>query len=204
MLLCDRQIEELSINQGLISPFSKNLIREFIVNGNPNMPPGILKCLSFGLSSFGYDLRLSPKSFKVFKHLPGRVVNPKQFNSNNLEELQLFKDKYGSFFIFPAHSYGLGIIVESLRVPKNISGICFGKSTYARCGIAVNMTPVEAGFQGNLTVGVMNGSSADVRIFAGEGIAQILFLEGIECSVSYDDRQGKYQNQSECITIAKI
>ncbi len=131
-------------------------------------------------------------------------MNPKKFNPDNLEKTKLQKDKDGDFFILPAHSYGLGVALERMKVPENITVICLGKSTYARLGIIVNTTPAEAGWEGHLTLEFSNSSGADCRIYANEGICQILFFEGDPCATTYNDRQGKYQNQPEKVTLAKI
>jgi dCTP deaminase len=106
--------------------------------------------------------------------------------------------------VLPAHSYGLGVALERLEVPENVTVICIGKSTYARIGIIANLTPAEAGWRGHLTLEFSNSSSADCRIYANEGIVQLLFLEGVPCEVSYEKRRGKYQDQSEQVTLARI
>ncbi|MDJ1183360.1 dCTP deaminase [Roseofilum sp. BLCC_M143] len=140
----------------------------------------------------------------MFKHIPGTVVNPKCFNSDNLESVPLHHDEYGDFFIIPAHSYGLGVALERLSIPSNITAICLGKSTYARCSIILNATPAEAGWRGYLTLELSNSSSADCRVYANEGIAQLLFLEGEPCHVTYDDRFGKYQDQEHRVVLPKV
>ena len=160
--------------------------------------------MSYGCSSYGYDLRLSSKEFLIFRHVPGTVMNPKKFNPDNLEKTILHHDDDGDFFILPAHSYGLGVALEKMKVPENITVICIGKSTYARLGIIVNTTPAEAGWEGHLTLEFSNSSGADCRIYADEGICQLLFFEGDPCSTTYQDRKGKYQNQPERVTLAKI
>lgn len=184
---------------GMITPFEDNLIRH-IEEGNGLGRP----VLSYGCSSFGYDLRLSPKQFLVFRHVPGTIMDPKAFNPDNLEEVPLRTDAKGSFFVLPAHSYGLGVAFERLKMPSNVTGICLGKSTYARMGVICNMTPAEAGWEGHLTLEFSNSSGADCRIYANEGICQILFLEGKPCAVSYATRSGKYQQQDEQVTLAKV
>lgn len=126
--------------KGMISPFEPSLIRERQINSAALLHPVI----SYGLSSYGYDIRLSPVEFRIFRHVPGTVVDPKNFNPQNLEPTQLHTDANGSFFILPAHSYGLGVALERLEVPENITVICINKSTYARCGIIANLTPAEA------------------------------------------------------------
>ena len=193
---------DLWINQkaseGMINPFQSNLVRH-LEPDNKQKP-----VLSYGCSSYGYDLRLSSKEFLIFRHVPGTVMNPKKFNPDNLEKTVLHRDEDGEFFILPAHSYGLGVALEKMKVPENITVICIGKSTYARLGIIVNTTPAEAGWEGHLTLEFSNSSGADCRIYANEGICQLLFFEGDPCATTYEDRRGKYQNQPEKVTLAKI
>lgn len=186
-------------SKGMISPFEPTLIRKMDLATGSTIP-----VISYGLSSFGYDIRLSPKEFRIFRHIPGTVIDPKHFNPDNLEPTQLRTDENGSYFILPAHSYGLGVALECLAIPNNITTICIGKSTYARCGIIANLTPAEAGWRGYLTLEFSNSSSADCRIYASEGVVQLLFLEGEPCQVSYETRQGKYQDQAEIVTLAKV
>ncbi len=186
--------------KGMITPFESSLIRE--INGSESGLPR--RVISYGLSSYGYDIRLSPREFRIFKHIPGTVVDPKNFKEQNLESTLLHTDDSGNYFILPAHSYGLGVALERLEVPDNISVICIGKSTYARCGIIANLTPAEAAWRGHLTLEFSNSSSADCRIYAAEGVVQLLFLEGEPCAISYEARQGKYQDQPERVTIARI
>ena len=184
--------------KGMISPFVPSLIREL------KEPLPYRPVISYGLSSYGYDIRLSGVEFRIFRHIPGTVVDPKKFNPQNLEPTQLHTDESGSYFILPAHSYGLGVALERLEVPNNITVICIGKSTYARCGIIANLTPAEAAWRGHLTLEFSNSSSADCRIYADEGVVQLLFLEGEPCAISYEARQGKYQDQAEVVTLAKM
>lgn len=180
--------------QGMITPFVPELVR---VEGDRPV-------ISYGCSSFGYDLRLSPNDFRIFRHVPGTVVDPKNFSDRNLEQAKLHGDENGEFFILPAHSYGLGVALERIQIPENITVICIGKSTYARCGIIANLTPGEAGWAGHLTLEFSNSSSADARLYANEGAVQLLFLEGDRCEVSYQKRNGKYQNQACEVTLAKV
>jgi dCTP deaminase len=194
MILNDQHISRLA-QSGMIQPFESTLIR--------NTESGI-NVLSYGLSSFGYDLRLSPCEFKVFRHIPGTVVDPKNFQSDNLEHVALQNDMTGSYFILPARSYGLGVAVEKLSLPSDVTAICVGKSTYARCGIIANVTPAEAGWSGHLTLEFSNSSAADCRIYADEGIVQMLFFQGDTCITSYQKRVGKYQGQEQHITLPKI
>ncbi|MFN3926783.1 MAG: dCTP deaminase [Pseudanabaenaceae cyanobacterium] len=180
--------------QGMITPFEPQLVRQV----------DDLRVISYGLSSYGYDIRLSPKDFRVFRHIPGTVVDPKNFNPDNLEPAKLHRDGNGEFFIMPAHSYGLGVALERLEVPENVTVLCIGKSSYARTGLIANLTPAEAGWRGHLTLEFSNSSSADCRIYANEGVVQLLFLVGEPCAVSYEKRKGKYQDQSETVTLARV
>jgi dCTP deaminase len=193
MIKNDTWITQMA-TKGMITPFEPQLVRH--VDGLP--------VISFGLSSYGYDLRLSPSEFRIFRHIPGTVVDPKHFNPANLEPAILHEDENGSYFVLPAHSYGLGVALERLEVPENMTVICIGKSTYARIGLIANLTPAEAGWRGHLTLEFSNSSSADCRIYANEGIVQLLFLEGAPCAVSYETRRGKYQDQSERVTLARV
>lgn len=181
-------------SQGMIAPFEPRLVRRV-----ENLP-----VISFGLSSFGYDIRLSPSDFRIFRHIPGTVVDPKNFNADNLEASKLHQDDNGQFFILPAHSYGLGVALERLEIPDNITVLCIGKSSYARIGLIANLTPAEAGWRGHLTLEFSNSSSADCRIYAHEGVVQLLFLEGEPCSISYHTRAGKYQDQPESVTLVRV
>jgi dCTP deaminase len=193
MIKHDTWIQEMAA-KGMIAPFEPKLVRQ--VEGVP--------VISYGLSSYGYDLRLSPAEFRIFRHIPGTVVDPKNFSPANLEPAELHRDRNGEFFILPAHSYGLGVALERLEVPENVTVICIGKSTYARTGLIANLTPAEAGWRGYLTLEFSNSSSADCRIYANEGVVQLLFLEGAPCAVSYEDRRGKYQDQPEQVTLARV
>ncbi len=186
--------------KGMILPFEPSLIRK--VQKDPSLE--VRPVISYGLSSYGYDIRLSSAEFRIFRHIPGTVVDPKNFNPQNLEATQLHTDVDGSYFILPAHSYGLGVALERLEIPDYITVICIGKSTYARCGIIANLTPAEAAWRGHLTLEFSNSSSADCRIYANEGVVQLLFLEGEPCAISYETRQGKYQDQAETVTLAKV
>ncbi|PSO46888.1 MAG: dCTP deaminase [Cyanobacteria bacterium SW_9_44_58] len=194
MLKNDEWIKEKA-SQGMISPFESQQIRKL----DNDVP-----VISYGLSSFGYDIRLSPNEFRIFRHIPGTIVDPKNFNPDNLEPTELCTDETGSYFILPAHSYGLGVALERLEIPDNVTVICIGKSTYARCGLIANITPAEAGWRGHLTLEISNSSSADCKIYANEGIVQLVFLEGDPCSVSYEQRKGKYQEQPDRVTLARI
>jgi dCTP deaminase len=209
MLLSDIEISRLA-QDGMIEPYVGSLIREVQEtrswsDGNRTITSsGIRRVLSYGASSYGYDLRLSPKEFLIFRHIPGTVVDPKAFNPANLEPAELHSDEHGEFFILPAHSYGLGVAVERLQLPADITALFIGKSSMARCGVIANLTPGEAGWRGHLTLEFSNSSGADVRIYANEGIVQALFFRGEQCSTTYQDRAGKYQDQTEAVTLARV
>lgn len=194
MLKNDAWIRDRALNDSMITPFESKLIRELENR----------RVISYGLSSFGYDLRLSSNEFFTFRHIPGTVVNPKQFNPKNLERAELHSDEYGDYFILPAHSYGLGVAVEHLKIPDNITCLFIGKSTYARIGVIANLTPGEAGWCGHLTLEFSNSSGADCRLYANEGVCQALFFEGEKCEVSYEARSGKYQNQPNQVVMARV
>lgn len=195
MIKNDKWIREQAAN-GMLSPYEPGIVRQVADR----------KVFSYGTGSYSYDLRLSAKEFKVFRHIPGSIVNPKAFNPAHLVDAELHYDEYGAYFILPANTYGLGVAVERLEVPDNIQVICLGKSSYARVGAIVNMTPAEASWKGHLTLEISNSSSADIRIYANEGICVLLFLEGEPCEVSYQARPdgGKYQNQTEQVTFARV
>jgi dCTP deaminase len=199
MIKNDAWIDKMAAG-GMIQPFQPSLVRHVDLQGSQTPHPVI----SYGLSSYGYDIRLSSSEFRIFRHVPGTVVDPKNFNPENLEPTALVTDKSGSYFILPAHSYGLGVALEKISVPDNISVICIGKSTYARCGIIANLTPAEAGWRGHLTLEFSNSSSADCRIYANEGVVQLIFFEGEPCQISYETRRGKYQDQDERVTLARV
>ncbi|MGL4880467.1 MAG: dCTP deaminase [Waterburya sp.] len=185
----DVWIAEQVKKSGMIEQFEPELVRQL----------GNYKVISYGLSSYGYDIRLSDRDFKIFHRIPGSIVDPRSFNSDYLETIQHYTDYTGRYFIIPAHSYGLGVAVERLRMPQNVTAICIGKSTYARAGIICNMTPVEAGWEGHLTLEFSNSSDCDCKVYANQGVAQLLFFEGGPCKTSYSDRKGKYQGQGEVV-----
>lgn len=194
MLLSDRQIHELAMCNDMITPFFPELIRR--VSGS--------RVISFGLSSYGYDIRLSEAEFRVFRHIPGEIVDPKNFNPKYLEWVDAKHDDNGTYFIIPGNSYALGVAVEKLHIPDDVTVICLGKSTYARCGIIANVTPAESAWRGHLTLEFSNSSNADCKIYANEGVLQLLFLRGEKCNTTYSDRHGKYQDQPERIILSRL
>jgi dCTP deaminase len=166
---------------------------------------GHTQLISCGLSSFGYDLTLSPDDFRIFRRVPGTVVDPKHFTGSHLETSKLITLISGErFFVLPAHSYALGVSTERLHMPPDVVGVCVGKSTYARCGVICNVTPLEPGWKGHLTIEISNSSDSDVRVYANEGIAQVLFHQGATPQTTYADRSGKYQDQRHEVTLARL
>ncbi len=203
MIQNDTWITEMAA-QGMIYPFTPWLVRFLPGEMDDRGYASTRRVISYGLSSYGYDIRLSPKEFKVFRHIPGTVIDPKNFNPANLDPVELHEDECGEFFILPAHSYGLGVALEKLQIPENVTVLCIGKSTYARAGIIANLTPAEAGWRGHLTLEFSNSSSADCRIYANEGVVQLLFFQGDRCETSYEARKGKYQGQPEQVVVARV
>jgi dCTP deaminase len=188
----DWRIRALAMGADMISPFEPGKVRK--VHRAP--------VVSYGTSSYGYDLRLAPHDFRVFRHVPGLIVDPKAFDDRCLAPAELQQGETGAYFILPAHTYALGVVIERLKLPPNVTAIFIGKSTYARLGVIVNTTPGEAGWEGFLTVEISNSSGADCRIYANEGICQALFYEGVPCDRPYGD--GKYQGQAAGVTLARI
>lgn len=179
----DRWIKKMALEQGMISPFEEKQVRQGVI--------------SFGLSSYGYDVRIADE-FKIFTNVFGAVVDPKNFDPKS------FVDFKGEVCIIPPNSFALGRTVEYFRIPRNAMTICVGKSTYARCGIITNVTPLEPGWEGHVTLEVSNTTPLPAKIYANEGIAQILFFESDEqCLVSYADKKGKYQAQ-QGVTLPKV
>ncbi len=172
----------------LIQPFDAQLVRE--VSGR--------RIISAGASSYGYDMRLADDGFRVFSPIHGREIDPKKFDDDSLVEPPLQTSEDGSrYYLMPPHSYALGVTVETFIMPRNVTGIAMGKSTYARAGLLVNTTPLEAGWKGRLVVELANLADLPLRVYVNEGIGQVVFLQSDEdCTVSYEDRGGKYQGQT--------
>ena len=178
----DSWIREMAQTRGMIDPFTETLKREGVI--------------SFGLSSYGYDARVS-REFKIFTNVDSAVVDPKHFSS------QSFVDRELDVCVVPPNSFALARTVEYFRIPRDVLVICLGKSTYARCGIIVNVTPLEPEWEGHVTLEFSNTTPLPARIYANEGVAQMLFFESDEvCSTSYADRGGKYQGQKG-VTLPK-
>jgi dCTP deaminase len=182
MVKNDRWIREMA-SKGMIKPFNKEQIRKGVI--------------SYGISSYGYDMRIADE-FKIFTGANNTVVDPKSFHKDS------FIDFKGDVCIVPPNSFILGRSVEYFRIPRDVLVICLGKSTYARCGIVTNVTPLEPEWEGYVTIEISNTSPLPAKIYANEGIAQLIFIQGSEvCEKSYADKKGKYQAQKK-ITLARI
>jgi dCTP deaminase len=182
----DRWIRHMALEHRMIEPFESGQVRA--VNGE--------RVISFGTSSYGYDIRCA-REFKVFTNINSAVVDPKNFDPAS------FVDIDADVCIIPPNSFALARTVEYFRIPRNVLTICLGKSTYARCGIIVNVTPLEPEWEGHVTLEFSNTTTLPARIYANEGVAQVIFLESDEaCEVSYRDRGGKYQAQTG-VTLPK-
>jgi len=181
--MSDKWIREKSINENMIEPFMDRQHRDGTI--------------SYGLSSYGYDSRVS-EEFKIFTNVDSAVVDPNDFSN------QRFFDRPGEVCILPPNSFALARPVEYFRIPNAVLVICLGKSTYARCGIIVNVTPLEPGWEGHVTLEFANTTPLPAKIYANEGACQFLFLQGNEpCEVSYADRSGKYMGQRG-VTLPKL
>lgn len=182
-IMNDRWIRETSLAYGMIKPFTEKQISKGKI--------------SYGLSSFGYDLRVG-HDFKIFTNVNSAVVDPKAFTQES------FIDFSGDVCIIPPNSFALASSMEYMKIPRNVMCVCVGKSTYARCGIITNVTPLEPGWEGHVTLEISNTTTLPAKIYAGEGLVQVLFFASEEdCQVSYADRSGKYQGQRG-ITIPKV
>lgn len=179
----DTWIRRMALERKMIEPFVESQVREGVI--------------SYGLSSYGYDIRVADE-FKIFTNINSTIVDPKSFDE------QSFVDFKGEVCIIPPNSFALARTVEYFRIPREVLTICLGKSTYARCGIIVNVTPFEPEWEGYATLEISNTTPLPAKIYAGEGIAQVVFFEadGV-CEVSYADKKGKYQAQRE-ITLPRI
>ncbi|MBN8887741.1 MAG: dCTP deaminase [Rudaea sp.] len=176
----DRWIRRMADKHGMIEPFEAGQVR---VNASGG------KLISYGTSSYGYDVRCADE-FKIFTNINSTIVDPKHFDSRS------FVDVKAPECIIPPNSFALARTVEYFRIPRNVLTVCLGKSTYARCGIIVNVTPLEPEWEGHVTLEFSNTTPLPARIYANEGVAQMLFFESDEvCEVSYADRGGKYQGQ---------
>jgi dCTP deaminase len=173
----DFRIREYALKEKMIEPFTDKQVRGGVI--------------SYGLSSYGYDIRVADE-FKIFTNVNSAIVDPKQFDPRSMVDFK------GDICVIPPNSFALAKTIEYFRIPRNILTICVGKSTYARCGIIVNVTPFEPEWEGYVTLEISNTTPLPARIYANEGIAQVLFFESNQvCEVSYADRKGKYQKQTD-------
>lgn len=181
----DRWIRRMALEHRMIEPFYDRNVR-----------PGVI---SYGVSSYGYDMRLAPE-FKIFTNVHSATVDPKSFNPHSFVEAD------DDACVIPPNSFALARSTEFFRIPRNILTICLGKSTYARCGIIINVTPLEPEWEGHVTLEISNTTPLPARVYANEGIAQLVFLEASPddiCEVSYADKKGKYQGQTG-VTLPKL
>jgi len=179
----DRWIRKMALEHRMIEPFSEKQVRDGVV--------------SYGVSSYGYDVRIADE-FKIFTNINSTIVDPKSFDPRS------FVDFKGEVCIIPPNSFALARTVEYFRIPRSVITVCVGKSTYARCGIIVNVTPFEPEWEGIVTLEVSNTTPLPAKIYANEGIAQVLFFESDEvCETSYADKKGKYQGQ-QVLTLPKL
>ncbi|MFH1619655.1 MAG: dCTP deaminase [bacterium] len=183
MLKADAWIRKMSLEHGMIDPFVDKLVAYGKV--------------SYGLSSYGYDIRVADE-YKIFTNIHTTIVDPKDFDPRS------FLDVKAPYCVVPPNSFALARSIEYFRIPRSVTGLCIGKSTYARCGIVVNITPLEAEWEGHLTLEISNTTPLPAKIYSNEGIAQLIFLEADQlCEVSYADRKGKYQAQTG-VTLPRI
>ena len=192
-VLSDKKIRERAA-EGMIVPFVDKL-----VNQDNDVP-----VLSYGLSSYGYDIRLSPNQCLLFGGVQHGMCDAKDFDPDILKETELHEDERGKYFILPPYGYCLGVAVEYLKLPRDVTVVAVGKSTYARAGIMANITPAEAGWEGHLTLEISNCTPLFNKIYANEGICQLLFYQGDPCEVSYQERKGKYQKQPYEVVYSKV
>jgi len=194
MVLADHEIK---LRHGMITPFQPTQVKTKVITRNQEGPEGgvyleeaVVPIISYGLSSYGYDARLGAE-FKVFNNLSGAVVDPHHFDSQCFVEAAS-----DSHCLIPPNSFALGMTMEMFDIPRDLMVICIGKSTYARCGVVVNVTPLEPEWRGQVTIEISNTSPCPAKVYVGEGIAQFIFLKAnAVCEQSYADRKGKYQDQ---------
>jgi dCTP deaminase len=179
----DRWIKKMALEHAMIEPFEDRQMREGVI--------------SYGLSSYGYDIRVADE-FKVFTNINSTVVDPKHFDARS------FVDIRADVCIIPPNSFALAKTVEYFRIPRDVLTVCVGKSTYARCGLIVNVTPFEPEWEGYVTLEISNTTPLPAKVYANEGIAQVLFFQSDEvCEVSYADKKGKYQGQ-QGLTLPRL
>jgi len=175
----DHWIKKMALEHEMISPFVESQVRNGVV--------------SYGVSSYGYDIRVADE-FKIFTNVHSAIVDPKNFDPKSMVDFK------GEICVIPPNSFALARTIEYFKIPRSVLTICLGKSTYARCGIIVNVTPFEPEWEGYVTLEISNTTPLPARIYANEGIAQVLFFQADEeCNISYADKKGKYQNQQSII-----
>jgi dCTP deaminase len=179
----DHWIRKMALEHRMIEPFANSQVRNGVI--------------SYGVSSYGYDIRVADE-FKIFTNIYSAVVDPKQFDPRSMVDFK------GDVCVIPPNSFALARTIEYFRIPRQVLTVCLGKSTYARCGIIVNVTPFEPEWEGYVTLEISNTTPLPARIYANEGIAQVLFFEADEmCDISYADKKGKYQGQ-QAIVLPKL
>lgn len=179
----DHWIREMALSHDMIAPFESGQVRNGVI--------------SFGVSSYGYDIRVADE-FKIFTNVHSTIVDPKHFDPRSMVDFK------GEVCIIPPNSFALARTIEYFRIPRNVLTVCLGKSTYARCGIIVNVTPFEPEWEGYVTLEISNTTPLPAKIYANEGIAQVLFFQADdECETSYADKKGKYQSQ-KTIVLPKL
>src|ERR1043165_1162565 len=179
----DHWIRKMALEEGMIEPFVENQVRKDVV--------------SYGVSSYGYDLRVADE-FKIFTNVYSAIVDPKNFSAES------FVDFKGDVCVIPPNSFALARSLEYFRIPRKVLTVCLGKSTYARCGLIVNVTPFEPEWEGYVTLEISNTTPLPARVYANEGIAQVLFFQSDEaCEISYADKKGKYQKQ-QGLTLPRL
>ena len=193
-VLADWEIKERAEKEQMIEPFVDRLISK--EDGR--------RLLSYGLSSYGYDIRLSPSQCLIFGKIQTGDCDPKAFDESILKPAELLEDERGKYFLLPPYGYCLGVAQERLKLPRDVTVVAVGKSTYARSGILVNITPAESGWEGYLTLEISNCTGLFNRVYANEGITQLLFYRGNPCEVSYQDRKGKYQDQPNTVVFPHV
>lgn len=183
-ILADFEIKELAEKENIIEPFIDHQVKDGV--------------LSYGLGSYGIDIRIA-NEFEIFSNISSNEVDPKNFNKDSL-----VTKKTDDYVLIPPHSYVLGYSMEKFNMPNNVMGIVVGKSTYARAGIIANITPIEVSWKGFLTIEISNSSDLPARVYANEGIAQVIFFRGHRPDITYEDKKGKYQNQDKGVQTAKV
>lgn len=179
----DHWIRKMALEHGMIEPFVDHQVREGVI--------------SFGVSSYGYDVRVADE-FKIFTNVYSAIVDPKQFDTRSMVDFK------GGVCIIPPNSFALAKTVEYFRIPRKVLTVCLGKSTYARCGLIVNVTPFEPEWEGYVTLEISNTTPLPAKIYSNEGIAQVLFFEGdAPCDITYAQKKGKYQGQ-QTIVLPKL